>query len=380
MMRRPIEREYPSDYLADRRINTWEVQELGTSSGSTGLPKVSENYGWHQLLGRRLIERWKLTESDVLGLPIPFAGGLANNAWTPAITCPCKLAFLERFSPTEGLRFIEREKMSVLVGVPTMGEMLVRAGDLHEYDLSSLRIFFASGAPMPPSLAVEIEEKLGCTVVGLLGNTDFGPISCSSVDDGVEVRHNSVGKALPGIELRIVDEGGEDVPAGEEGELLCRGPYSTTGYYKMPEATLDVWGGDMDGWFKTGDQARLDREGNLYIVGRLKDQIKRGGMAIAPVEIEDLLRTHPKVREVAVVGMPDRILGEKVCAFVIPEAGHALRLEEAVGFLREKKLATFKLPERIEIIDRFPMVAGQKISKKALAEIVAGKLKEEGWI
>ncbi len=231
---------------------------------------------------------------------------------------------------------------------------------------------------MPPSLAVEVEEKLGCTVVGLLGNTDFGPISCSSVDDSVETRHNSVGKALPGIELRIADEMGEDVPVGEEGELFCRGPYSTTGYYKMPEATLDVWGGDMDGWFKTGDLARLDREGNLYIVGRLKDQIKRGGMSIAPVEIEDLLRTHHKVREVAVVGMPDRILGEKVCAFVIPEAGQSLGLEEAVGFLRERKLATFKLPERIEIIDRFPMVAGQKISKKALTEIVAGKLREEG--
>lgn len=380
MMRRPIEREFPSEYLKSRRVSTWEVQELGTSSGSTGLPKISENYGWHQLLGPKLSERWKLAESDVLGLPIPFSGGLANNAWTVAISRPCKLAFLEKFSPTNALSLIEREKVTVFMAVPAIGEMLVRAENLAQHDLGSLRIFFTSGAPMPPSLAAEIEKKLGCTVVGLLGNMDFGPISCSSVEDSVEIRRNSVGKPLPGNEVRIIDEKGEDVPPREEGELICRGPYSTTGYYRMPEATIDIWGGDADGWFRTGDLARFDREGNLYIVGRIKDQIKRGGMAIAPVEIEDLLRRHPKVKEVVIVGMPDPILGEKACAFVIPESGQTFGFEEMVGFLRDKKLATFKLPERLEITDEFPLAGGQKVSKKALTEIVTGKLKEEGQI
>ena len=380
MMQHPIENDFPSDFLKGKNIDPWEVQELGTSSGSTGLPKISENYGWHQLVGHALIKAWKLTQDDKVGLPVPFMGGIANNAWTSIICRPCTLAFLEKFSPTDALKFIEKEKITVFLGVPAIGEMLVRAENLDRYDLRSLRIYFASGAPMPPSLADEVEAKLGCTVVGLLGNTDFGPISCASVDDSVEKRRSSVGKLFPGNEVRIVDENGNDVPPGGKGELLCRGPYSQTGYYKMPEATLDVYGGDMDGWFRSGDLAQLDEEGYLHIVGRLKDQIKRGAMAISPPEIEDLLRTHPKVREVAVVGMPDPIFGEKVCAFVIPSSGALLSFEEMVAFLREKKLATFKLPERLEIIDKFPAVAGQKISKKALTEMVTAKLKQEGKI
>ena len=380
MMQRPIERDFPADYLKDSGISTWEIQELQTSTGSTGLPKLSEAFGWNQLLGSQISRAWELAESDVVGLLTPFPGGISNNGWTGALTRPCKLAFLEKFSPTEALKFIEKERVTILIGVPAIGEMLVRVEDLGRYDLSSLRLYFTAGAPMPPSLAKEIEEKMGCTVAGLLGSIDFGPISIASLEDPEHFRRTSVGKALPGNELRIINEKGEDVPAGGEGELICRGPYSFTGYYKMPEATLEMYGGDKDGWCRTGDLARIDADGYLYIVGRLKDVIKRGAMSIAPSEIEDMLRTHPKVKEVAVAGMPDPILGEKVCAFVIPESGASLSLEALVSFLREKRIATFKLPERLEIVDEFPMVGGQKISKKALTELVTAKLKEEGRI
>lgn len=380
MMQRPIEKEYPSDHLKDKGIDTWEVQELQTSTGSTGLPKISQAFGWSQLLGPQECRIFGLTEADNLGLAVPFPGGIANNAWAPAVTYPCKLAFLEKFSPTEALKFIERERISIFYGVPAIGEMLVRTESLGQYDLSSLRVFFTAGAPMPPSLAKEIEEKMGCTIIGLLGSMDFGPISISSAGDPEHIRRSSVGRALPGNELRIINEKGQDAGPGEEGELICRGPYSFTGYYKMPEATLEMYGGDKDGWFRTGDLAKIDREGYLYIVGRLKDVIKRGAMTIAPAEIEDLLRTHPKVREVAVASMPDPILGEKVCAFVIPEGGSLLAFDEMSAFLREKKLATFKLPERLELVNEFPMVGGQKVSKKALTDMVTAKLKEEGKI
>ena len=380
MMQRPIENEISADSLKDRQISTWEVQELQTSTGSTGLPKISEAFGWNQLLGSKHQRILQLTENDVFGLPIPFAGGIANNAWCPAIHVPCKLAFLEKFTPVDSLKFIEREKVTVFFGVPAIGEMLIRVENLAQFDLSSLRIFFTAGAPMPPSLAKEIEEKMGCTVIGLLGSMDFGPISIASVLDSETARRTSVGKALPGNELRIINEQGEDAALGEEGELICRGPYAFTGYYQMPEMTLEMYAGDKDGWFRTGDLAKIDQEGNLYIVGRLKDVIKRGAMTIAPVEIEDLLRRHPKVKEVSVASMPDAILGEKVCAFVIPEPGAPLTFDEMVGFLRDKKLATFKLPERLELLSEFPMVGGQKISKKALTEMVTAKLKEEGKI
>ena len=189
-----------------------------------------------------------------------------------------------------------------------------------------------------------------------------------------------MGKPLPGNEIRIVNEKGEDVPQGEVGELICKGPYAYTGYYKMPEATLDAYGGEMDGWFRTQDLTKVDEEGNLYVVGRLKDIIRRGAMTIAPVEIEDLLRTHPAIKDVAVVPMPDPILGERACAFVVPAKREGIAFEEIISFLRAKGLTTFKLPERLEIIDAFPMIGDQKVLKSKLVEIVTSKLRAEGKI
>lgn len=380
MLETPIEEEYPEDYLKDKGITTWEVQELQTTTGSTGLPKISEGYGWYQLQGYTIGERLKATENDNIEFVVPYIGGPGNCLWCVGIVHGCKMVFLEKFSPADALSLAEKEKISIMVGVPTVGEKLVRFEDLQKYDLSSLRIFFTAGAPMPPSLAEEIEEKMDCKVIGIIGSMDFGPISMPSVDDPPEIRLYSLGRPLPGNEVRIVNEKGEDVAPGEEGELICRGPYAYTGYYKMPELTLESYGGDKDGWFRMQDLAKFDENGNLYIVGRLKDIIKRGAMTIAPVEIEDLLRTHPSVEDVAVAPMPDPVLGERVCAFVILKKGQKLEFEDMISFLRQKGLATFKLPERLEIVDSFPIRGEQKVSKRDLTEMVTKKLKEEGKI
>ena len=381
MLQRPIEKEYPEDYLRGKAINTWEIQELQTTTGSTGLPKISEGYGWYQLQGKTIGERLKAVEDDVVGFVVPYIGGPGNCIWCVGIVHGCKLVFIEKFTPENVLSLVARERITIMVGVPAVGEKLIRVQDLPKYDLSTLRIFYTAGAPMPPSLAKEIEEKMGCKVIGIIGSMDFGPISLPSVDDSPEVRRHSLGKPLPGNEIRIVNEKGEDVPQGEVGELICKGPYAYTGYYKMPEATLDAYGGEMDGWFRTQDLTKVDEEGNLYVVGRLKDIIRRGAMTIAPVEIEDLLRTHPAIKDVAVVPMPDPILGERACAFVIPaNKREEIVFEEIISFLRAKGLTTFKLPERLEIIDAFPMIGDQKVLKSKLVEIVTNKLRAEGKI
>jgi non-ribosomal peptide synthetase component E (peptide arylation enzyme) len=380
MMEHPIEEEYPPDYLEGKGISTWEVQELQTTTGTTGLPKITEAYGWNQLQGYPMGERLKVTEDDILGFAIPFPAGVSNCFWCVGIIKGCKMALLERFDTEEALKFVEREKITMLVIVPAIAEMLVRVQNLNQYQIDSLRIIYTGGAPMPSSLAKEVEEKMHCKVVGVIGSMDFGPISLPLVDDPPEVRHNSLGKPLPGIEIKIINDKGEEVPEGEVGELICRGPYSYTGYFKMPEATLEAVGGDKDGWFKTGDLVKIGKDGNIYIVGRLKDIIKRGGMTISAVEIENFLRTHPKLENVVIVPMPDPLLGEKVCAFVIPKPGEEFTFEEMISFLKEKKLATFKLPERLEIENQFPMVGGMKILKRELTEKVTEKLKAEGKI
>ncbi|MDP2645320.1 MAG: AMP-binding protein [Desulfobacterales bacterium] len=378
LMQTPFEDEIPATALAPRRIGTWEVQELNTTTGSTGMPKIAESYGWNQLIGHALREKWELTPEDNLGLIIPFPGGIANNFWASGIVGGCKMAFLEKFEVTDTLRFIERERITILFGVPTIAEKLLTAANLKEFDLTSLRIFFLSGAPTPPTLAAEAEQKLNCTVVTLLGCVDFGPISGISVRDRQEIRFTSAGKPFPGTEVRIVDGKGLDVPAGGTGELLCRGPYACTGYYNRPELTLEAYGGDKDGWYRTGDLVRMDPEGNLYVVGRLKEIIKRGGMTISPAEVEDFLRRHPQVADVAVVSMPDPVLGERVCAFAVLRKQGRLDLAAMTSFLDQEGLAKFKWPERLEIVEDFPMAGGQKISKKKLSEMIAEKLKSEG--
>ncbi|MDY6972149.1 MAG: fatty acid--CoA ligase family protein, partial [Thermodesulfobacteriota bacterium] len=370
MMEHTSEKEYPSDYLAARSITTWEVQELQTTTGSTGLPKISEGFGWYQLQGHTIGGRLNATDQDIIGFVVPYIGGPGNCLWCVGLANGCKMVFLERFDPDDALGLVEKEKITILAGVPTVGEKLVRLDSLPKYDLSSLRVFYSAGAPMPPSLAVEIEEKMDCKVVSILGAMDFGPISIPSVDDPPEVRHYSLGKPLPGNEIRILDENGQDVPQGEEGELVCRGPHGSSGYYKMPEASLEAYGGDKDGWFRIKDLVRLDENGYLHIAGRLKDIIKRGAMTIAPVEIEDLLRTHPAVEDVAVIPIPDAVLGEKVCAVVIPSEGKEISFEEMTSFLRDKGLAVFKFPEMLEFIDTFPMKGGQKVAKRDLVDII----------
>jgi non-ribosomal peptide synthetase component E (peptide arylation enzyme) len=185
-----------------------------------------------------------------------------------------------------------------------------------------------------------------------------------------------VGRPFEGNEIKLVDESGQEVPKGETGGIVVRGPCGGTGYYKDPQATKEAF--TEDGWFSTGDLGKWDEQGNLMLVGRKKDVIIRGGQNIYPVEVEKLLVTHPKVLDAALVGMPHPVMGERACAYIVPKQGEQFTFHEMVSWLREKGVAPYKLPERLEFLDQMPMVADVKVDKKVLREDIARKLRAEG--
>jgi len=201
-------------------------------------------------------------------------------------------------------------------------------------------------------------------------------VSGCRVDDPKDLRRRTVGRMLPGNRVKLLDEEGNEVPEGEPGILYFRGPHAPAGYYRDEKMTAEVF--DKDGWTTTEDIVKFDR-GCLWILGRAKDMIIRGGQNIYPAEIEGLLNEHPKVASVAIVGYPDREMGERACAYVIPKPGEEFTFEEMVEFLKSKKLAMYKLPERLEIVDEFPAVGDSgKVNKEALKKDIAEKVKGEG--
>jgi non-ribosomal peptide synthetase component E (peptide arylation enzyme) len=243
---------------------------------------------------------------------------------------------------------------------------------LERYDLGSLRAICLGGAPSTPELIRTAYEKLKCTVINGFGSSE-GTNTVTRPGDSIEIICNSVGRPVcPYDTIKIIDEAGNEVPAGAEGELVSKGPGVFTGYFKSPEENREIF--THDGFFKTGDKARKDQFGNITITGRLKDIINRGGEKISALEIETLMSTHPGIQETAVVGMPDQVLGERICAYVVPRSGAALTFEEIIAFLKGKGASVKQLPERVEFVTELPMTKVGKIDKKALREDIAEKL------
>jgi cyclohexanecarboxylate-CoA ligase len=217
--------------------------------------------------------------------------------------------------------------------------------------------------------------RLGCAISPGWGMTENGLVTCTGFDDPEDKLFTTDGRPLAGMELRVVDGFERTLPAGAEGELLVRGASQFVGYFKRPDFSRESY--TADGWFRTGDRARIDEDGYLSITGRSKDLIIRGGENIPVAEVENVLFTHPKIERVAVVGMPDPRLGERACAFVITKPGQSLTLAELTAFLDGKQLARPKFPERLEVVSEFPMTPSGKIQKFRLRQLVAGRLDEE---
>lgn len=378
--RKPLEKEHSLASLEERRFKVTEVSLINLTTGSTGFPKFVEYPICARLTGgRAFLESLRLAPDDVLAALAPAGGGPNMPVYYGAPQVPCKVVMLEKFSPEESFKLIERTRVTIPCVVPTQLALMVQHPSLGKYDLSSVRAWFSCGAPLAYSLGVEAEEKMGGIIIHAYGALDFGSTFLHSLDDSREVRFLTAGKPKVGTEFKIVDDDGREVKPGEAGELWGRGPSCSSGYFADPDSTWTVW--TKDGWYKTGDLARIDENGNVVIAGRKKDMIIRGGQNIHPVEIENLLALHPRVQDVAIVAMPDLVMGEKACAFIVPKPWESITFEEMVAFLKEKKIAPYKLPERLEIVAKIPTVGdGQKIDKVALRRGIAEKLKAEGKI
>jgi 2,3-dihydroxybenzoate-AMP ligase len=349
------------------------------SGGTTGVPKlIPRTHNDYAYNSRLAVEVCAVTGDSVLLLALPIAHNLP-------LACPGlqgtmlqggKVVLSASTRPEDLFRLIEQHRVTHLKVVPALLIRLINDPAIGKYDLSSLRIIQSGGQRMQPEVRLRTKRLIPSVTVQENFGMSEGMLFFVRLDDPEDVRMETCGRPLsPDDEVRLVDEEGREVAPGEVGELTCRGPYTLRGYYGVPEYNARQF--TPDGFYRSGDLMRLHPSGNYVVEGRKKDLINRGGEKISAEEIENLILAHPAVQNIACVPMPDPNLGEKMCACVIPKKGRSLSLQELVEFLKDKEIAKFKLPERLEILPDFPVSTFGKVSKKALVEMVTAKLERE---
>jgi cyclohexanecarboxylate-CoA ligase len=344
------------------------VHEVVFTSGTTGEPKgVMHTPNTTLSTVYRLIERLEFSDRDV----ILMASTLAHQTgylygYCLNMLLGATVVWMDVWQAEAAARLVAAEGVSFTMGAtPFLRDLTYVPG---ASALRSLRLFISAGAPIPRPLVKDARTQLGCVISAGWGMTENGLVTCNGLADPEDKVFGTDGLPLPGMELRVVDGDGQDLPRGREGELLVRGPAQFVGYFKRPDFTADAH--TADGWFRTGDRATLDDDGYVAITGRSKDLIIRGGENIPVAEVENLLYAHPKIAEVAIVALPDPRLVERACAVVIPRAGQSITLGEISAFLEEHQVARYKFPERLEIVDEFPMTPSGKVQKYRLRQLV----------
>jgi len=347
-----------------------DVVNIQYTSGTTGFPK-GVMLTHYNLIGNAcsLSECMKLTNKDRLCIPVPFfhCFGCVLGTMTCMVSGATMVPIVV-FNPIKVLEAIEQERCTAVHGVPTMFIMELEEMEKTHYDTSSLRTGIMAGSSCPIEVMKRVVDKMGMREITITyGQTEASPgITMTRTEDSLELRVTTVGRALPNVEVKIVDpETGEEVPRGVQGELYSRGYNTMKGYYKMPEATTNAI--DQDGWLHTADLAIMDEEGYCKITGRLKDMIIRGGENIYPREIEEFLYTNPKVKDVQVVGVPSEKYGEEVMAFIQIKPGESITAEEVKAYC-SNKIAHYKIPRYIDFIESYPTTASGKIQKYKLCE------------
>jgi acyl-coenzyme A synthetase/AMP-(fatty) acid ligase len=372
-----MEKYEPQD-LDALKVGVYEPWLIMETSGTTGLPKlvVHGSYYFQTFFGC-MTERAGFRNYDRCLLLGPLSGttGKAYGIGMP-LHAATTIVYLTEYSDEAICRITEEEGITVWGGIPTLGERSIFGEIAQKYDLSSMKLFASAGAPISQEISSKLMDR-GVKIINGYGTTEAGAAGLLSITSTREEVLGTVGQRPEGHGVALVDSEGNEVQEGEVGEVYIWNIHH--GYYNQPEYQAEAWvqDGKWKGWNRTGDLGRFDKKGNLSIVGRSKDMILRGALNIFPKEIEDILSSHPRIREIAIVKMPDPILREKACAFVTLKKGEQLTLSEVNAFLESKGLAKMKYPERLEVIEAMPMGVGGKINKLDLEKSIAQKVQDE---
>ena len=338
------------------------------TSGTMGKPKgvvlTHENL---VLTALRTSEALRAGDGEKVLGSVPLSTVFGIHIVISALVTGSTLVLVERFRADEALNLIEREQITICHGVPTMFQLLMRDESIESRDLSAVRTGIVAGSPVSQDLVRRIRRWNDVQIA--YGLTETGPtVSITRFDDPPEARECTVGRSIEGVDLKIVDVKTQALHGTEAvGELAVKGPNVMSGYYRMPLETERSF--TPEGYFLTGDLAVLDEDGFVTIVGRRKEMIIRGGYNIYPRELEDVLRTHPAVDDVCVFGVPNEILGELICACVVPIEGAIVTGDELKAFGRDQ-VADYKVPDLVRFFDTFPMTGSGKVKRRELAELV----------
>ncbi len=332
------------------------------TSGTTGKPKGAELTHAGLTRNAELTARTLLENSPddvVMGcLPLFHVFGLTCGL-NATVAAAGTLTLLPRFDGAKALDIIQRDAVTIFEGVPTMYAAMLHYPEADPAKAATLRVCISGGASLPVEILRGFEEKFGCVILEGYGLSETSPVASFNLPGRVR-KPGSIGVPVEGVQMRLVDEAGQTVPDGEIGEIAIRGHNVMKGYWGKPEATAEAI---TDGWFRTGDMARVDSDGYYYIVDRKKDLIIRGGYNVYPREIEEVLHEHPAVAEVAVVGLPHAELGEEVGAAVALKPGASATPEELRAFAKDK-VAAYKYPRRVWLVDSLPKGPTGKILRR----------------
>jgi non-ribosomal peptide synthetase component E (peptide arylation enzyme) len=342
-----------------------EVFRMAFTSGTTGNPKcVLHSFNTTLPACRILTRDMQASEQDVFLIYLPVGLNWGYLLLVQALLLGARAVLLDRFSGRAALELIEREKVTFIASAPASLIAMLNDPDLDRYDLASLRVVITGGASCPVETLREFQRRMAGHLIELYGMLETGYHAYTRLTDDAETVNGTIGRCVDGMGLRLIDADGRDVPRGEQGEIAADGTSVHLGYYNNPQANAEAF--TADGWFRTGDLGVIaDAAGNVRIVGRSKEIINRGGKKFFPREVEEILYTHPKVLHAAMVGVADPRLGERNCLCVVPKGGASVTLDEFNDFLRDQ-VATYKLPERLEILDELPFTPTGKIQRFVL--------------
>lgn len=354
-----------------------ELAAVLFTSGTEGLPKgVMLTHNNILASERAYCARLNLTWQDVFMMPAPLghATGFLHGVTAPFLI-GARSVLLDIFTPDACLALLEQQRCTCMLGATPFVYDLLNLLEKQPADLSALRFFLCGGTTIPKKVARECQQR-GIKLLSVYGSTESSPHAVVNLDDPLSRFMHTDGYAAAGVEIKVVDDARKTLPPGCEGEEASRGPNVFMGYFDEPELTAPAL--DEEGWYYSGDLCRMDEAGYIKITGRKKDIIVRGGENISSREVEDILLQHPKIHDACVVAMPDERLGERSCAYVVLKAPHhSLSLEEVVAFFSRKRVAKYKYPEHIVVIEKLPRTASGKIQKFLLRKDIMRRLTQD---